>query len=99
MNAAFPFLQMLQELEGQRLTVILVPAPEPKHPGHCIRVAVEWNPSWYSDLVWQRTYVPKGKRLERPTVGRREVVNALRKLIAGKNPGGWVAEYLKGLAE
>lgn len=34
---------LLNDLQNNRLTMVLVPAPEPKHVGHMIRVADSQN--------------------------------------------------------
>jgi hypothetical protein len=38
------------DLMNNRLTVTLIPAPDPRHTHHMIRVAVSHNPEWYSEL-------------------------------------------------
>lgn len=42
--------ELLNELESFKHKVILVPAPEPKHSCHKIRVRDEKNPDWFSKL-------------------------------------------------
>lgn len=47
----------LQELETERLQIILVPAPDPHFDGHKIRVIASENPKWYQRFVsgrWSR---------------------------------------------
>lgn len=44
----------LEWLDSQRLEVILIPAPEPKHHDHKIRVAIDSNPPWYSRMAQSR---------------------------------------------
>lgn len=41
---------LYDELYSRKLTVVLAPAPEPRHAGHMVRVVEETNPNWYSDL-------------------------------------------------
>ncbi len=41
---------LLEELEQNRLTVVLADAPERKHTTHKIRVVENYNPDWYRDL-------------------------------------------------
>ncbi len=43
---------LLRELEENQLQIGLIPAPEPKHYTHMIRVVLQRNPSWYSELYW-----------------------------------------------
>jgi hypothetical protein len=38
---------MLGELQSERLDVVLVPAPSPRHSMHKVRVVAGRNPSWY----------------------------------------------------
>ena len=40
------------QLDIRRLTVVLVPAPEPQHRGHMIRAVTEQNPIWYRQM-WE----------------------------------------------
>ena len=41
---------LLDELENNRLTVILIPAPSPQHTSHMIRYIENQNPDWYKNL-------------------------------------------------
>lgn len=41
---------LYSDLSKNHLEVALVPAPDPKHPDHMIRVAISQNPSWYQEL-------------------------------------------------
>ncbi len=41
---------MRAELEGNKLSVILIPADEVKHCGHMIRAVEEASPEWYKDF-------------------------------------------------
>ncbi len=45
--------EMYEELKRNRLEVILVPAPDPKHTGHMIRAVDGQNPSWYQKIFGQ----------------------------------------------
>jgi hypothetical protein len=48
------FLQMaenlLSELSMYRQEIVLVPAPQPMHDGHMIRMPTNQNPYWWSNL-------------------------------------------------
>ncbi len=46
---------LYQELKRFKPEVILVSAPQPRFEGHKIRMAVNRNPDWYSDLYWKRS--------------------------------------------
>jgi hypothetical protein len=54
-------LFLLGELESNRLEVILVPAPDPKHTGHMIRAVENRNPGWYSNLYWSYNHFRRDK--------------------------------------
>ena len=41
---------LLRELEENKLSIGLIPAPEPKHSSHMIRVVLQNNPYWYRNL-------------------------------------------------
>ena len=53
-------IDLLMDLASERLEVGLMPAPEPKHEGHSIRVAVSANPVWWSAL-----YASHPRKLDR----------------------------------
>lgn len=80
------------------LEVGLVPAGEPKHSEHKIRVAVQSNPAWYSRFVAKYTNCRgRGrKRMIRPRtfINRKQVVEALRRIRDGE-PGGIYVERLR----
>jgi hypothetical protein len=42
--------RMLAELDGTRLEVVLIPAPERRHTLHSIRAVQERNCDWYRDF-------------------------------------------------
>jgi hypothetical protein len=77
---------MLNELNGSRLEVVLIPAPDPRHSGHMIRAAESVNPFWYrkfcqkfmSGRKWQNK---KG----RTRIKRRETIVALETIIRGQD--------------
>jgi len=50
---------LYQELTNNRLKVVLVPAPNPTHYNHKIRVVENSNPEWYSSLYFETN---RGKR-------------------------------------
>lgn len=53
-NIQEEFLQHAKTLHNDllfnKLTVVLIPAPEQKHYEHKIRIAINKNPQWYSNL-------------------------------------------------
>lgn len=60
---------MLKELETEKLRIGTIPAPEQRHSNHKIRVVLETNPVWYSDLYNEIGYVD-----------RRIVLNSLKRI-------------------
>jgi len=64
----------LEWLQSTCLRVSLIPAPEPRHRGHMIRVVVDQNPPWYSRMCAARNFTGPG---------RRYVFRALRRVIRG----------------
>jgi len=74
---------MYAELAEHSLEVILVPAPEPKHCGHCIRVAADRPPQWFSELSGRYLY-RKGRQKPRPSfIKRQESLRALQEIANG----------------
>jgi len=51
---------LYHDLRSNRLEVILVPAPFPKHQDHMIRVVASQNPQWYQELY--RSYPQQLRR-------------------------------------
>lgn len=51
---------LYQDLEQNRLEVILIPAPRPAYFGHMVRVADNENPEWYRELF--KKYFPNFRR-------------------------------------
>lgn len=51
------------DLRSNKLEVILIPAPEPKHLGHMIRIVENQNPDWYRDLYWSTSYFRRDRSL------------------------------------
>ena len=43
---------LYQEMQSQKLEVCLIPAPNPHHEGHKIRIATNHNPEWYKEIYW-----------------------------------------------
>lgn len=84
-NLVFEIL--LQELDSHFPEVILCPAPEMKHSGHCVRVAIDKNCQWYRRLCEKypssRADNPGGKRTK---VKREHIRNLLSRLAAGEVP-------------
>lgn len=79
------FAQMLCDLESNRLSVELVPAREPKHACHFVRVACGVNPLWYRNLCAAYASRRKGYRggKFKTKIKRRGILAALERLAAG----------------
>lgn len=90
--------ELLNELDYKRHEVVLIPAPEPRHSGHKIRVAQNSNPSWYSRLCseYQSIRGRGRKRYDRPRtfINRIRVVRTLSKIVEAGDVAGVYAERL-----
>lgn len=91
---------MLQELDIMSLHVGLIPAPEQRHCGHCVRVVWCHNPGWYRDLC---AMFPRRRRLRNyrytdSTVKRADVRRVLQQLLA-EGSRSQFAEPLLGFAK
>lgn len=74
---------LADELDNERLTVELMPAPRPLHATHMVRVVTGRNPLWYRRLAL--CVSPRHRRYGRCTTGirRGHVMQALRRLARG----------------
>ena len=70
--------ELLYSLYSNRLEVALIDAPEPKHMGHKIRIAIDHNPTWYSDFYHSLDI----------KISRREVIKGLITLVDSKGLKG-----------
>lgn len=78
---------MRAELIANRLTVVTVPAPEPRFPGQRVRVATCHNPEWYSALCAAHAYTRlrrNGKPKMHTRIERARVVRSLARIAGGK---------------
>jgi len=51
---------LYQDLSANKLRIILIPAPDPRHVGHKVRAVEVPNPEWYSKLY--HAYPPHFRR-------------------------------------
>jgi hypothetical protein len=72
---------MLAELESRRLVVCLAPAPERRHEGHCVRVAIESNAPWY------RRFCANYQGANGTFNKRANTIKALKRFIASQTVG------------
>jgi hypothetical protein len=89
---------LARELEHVHREVVLAPAPDPRFPGHCIRVVQQANPEWYQTLA--ANWPAKKRRCQRQRhhdtdIRRPLVLAALRRIAAGRITG----RYGHALAE
>ncbi len=71
----------------------LVPAPEPKHECHMIRVAFERPPAWYCDLAKARGYHKNRQGLFR----RYHFINALKRIQQGLDAVGYYGDTARAI--
>ena len=79
---------MLGELESSALVVVLAPAPDARHEGHCVRCVAEKNARWYRAFC---AAFPSSRRRSRAladtAIRRRETVRCLAAMLAGERVG------------
>ena len=72
----------LKWLEDCKLEVVLVPAPDPKHVDHKIRMVNNQNPCWYQRMAGRRGFDKRGKKKRYGSL-RVYVVRALKRVVSG----------------
>ncbi len=77
-------LELLDELDANYLEVVLCPASDQKHSGHCVRVVQYQNAYWYREFCSMYSSARKGFKT-RTRIKRRETRKALEKLANGEN--------------
>lgn len=83
---------MIREMRDHPMQVVLMPAPDPQHVGHMIRVVVSRPPDWYMD----RFYRGKGRK----TFKRHRFLDALKRVsLCAPVRGNYQTEILKYLNE
>ena len=89
--------EMLNELESHQLQVALVPAKEPKHSMHFIRVAVDKNPKWYRGLC---SRYPSSRRRPKfdTKIRRYDTLRTLTRLLDGNGTSSRYAQDLIRIA-
>lgn len=86
--------QMLDDLQGGNLEVVLIPAPEPQHSTHCVRAVQYENAAWYQEFCSHfRSCTGKRKR-SRTFIKRQHTISALQKIIRGEKSGIYVERLL-----
>ena len=87
--------EMHDELLECKLEVVLMPAPEPRHCGHCIRVAVNRPPVWFSDVA-RRVMKTSGRQTRpRPTLSRKATLRALAAISIGEIKTDYARRWMK----
>ena len=83
---------MLAELNEGSCRYTLIPAPEPRHIGHKIRVRENANPGWYRDLC--RGY-PDTRRTRTSTIIKRQYIKKiLNELIIGQSNSKYAEDLI-----
>lgn len=85
----------LKWLETNQLEVVLIPAPDPRHVEHKIRVVNNQNPCWYQRMAKRRGF---DKRSHKKRYGplRQYVIKALKRVVSGWfDPIGLEGEILE----
>jgi hypothetical protein len=87
--------ELLGELEGSCLEVVLVPERRRTCEGGMIRVAVSKNATWYRQFcaLYASSRVRRNNAFD-TRIRRRETVRALKRFAAGAAPRGVYAERL-----
>lgn len=82
---------MLIELETSYFEVVLIPARDPTHSGHCIRALQYANPAWYSEFCGSyvncRGIGRKRMRRARTFIKKETTIKALQRMKAGDYSG------------
>jgi hypothetical protein len=95
------FAEMLSDLESNRLEVVLTPARDARHIGHCVRVAASVNPLWYRNhcarYASQRTRYKGGKF--KTKVKRRDTLKTLKRLAERVPTNSRYADDFRKIAE
>lgn len=90
---------LLMELQNGLHEVILIPAPDPQHSTHCVRVAQYQNADWYRKFVALHTNCRgRGKRqMKRPRtfISRKYVELALNRMLAGDFSGVYATRLVE----
>lgn len=90
---------MLWELEEACFEVVLIPAQEQKHSGHCIRALQSGNPKWYTNFAAEYQSITgrgrKRKRVATTFIKKANTVSALSRLLRGKDAGIYAERLLE----
>ena len=92
--------EMLAELASHQLCVVLVPAPDPRHEGHCVRARADQNPRWYRAFCAAHL-ASRLRRNPRPDtlIKRANTLAVLERLAAGRESRSKYAAELLAIAE
>lgn len=90
--------QMLQDLLSGYLEVVLIPAPDEAHSGHCVRAAQSVNAEWYQEFCSQyKSCTGRGRRRRsrpRTFIKRANTIKALEDIIDGRKTGIYIERLL-----
>jgi hypothetical protein len=83
---------LIRDLRDHPMQVVLMPAPDPQHVGHMIRVVISRPPDWYME----RFYSGRGRK----TFKRHRFVRALQRVAEGRPiAGAYQKDIIKFLKE
>ncbi len=86
--------QMLHELENSEHRVVAVPAGDPKHSGHKVRVAEYQNAAWYRRYNQEYQNARGKMKRARTFIHKRKTLIALKRMLAGNLKGVYAERLL-----
>ena len=98
------FRHMLYELEYNRLEVLLVPAPDPAHVGHMVRMVEHCNVDWYRELcgMYKSNRNSRKGRFNKhgdTKIKRQHILSVLRRMANGEEFECKYKEFLVDVAK
>lgn len=87
--------EMLWDLRGNSLEVVLIPAPAPKHSNHCIRAVQYANANWYRKFCSLYPGNRKRAKAHDTMIKRQWTEKALVQILEGKTKGVYVERLLE----
>ncbi|MCK5564519.1 MAG: hypothetical protein KAJ07_04680 [Planctomycetes bacterium] len=75
---------MLKSMDYERLSVVLISAPNPKHDDHMVRATETNNPTWYRLFCSQYERIRPGYAKPRTLITRKDTIRGLDELTGNK---------------
>jgi hypothetical protein len=87
--------ELLIELEGGSLDVVLIPAPEQRFPGQMVRAVQGCNAEWYREFCAMHQGARRRHRLNDndTLIKRQQTTRALERMMAGQ----FISTYVRRL--